>query len=185
MSLSLLSPTGLLRLLKTWSFTWKLVKELKKLVTHGHLVPWVRTANRRIVVLSWHGQGTFLQSFQIDSWTHLSACSVGTGGRFSYCEGLGSLIWPFNFVKRRSFTCVELPFQSPTSCHGSYRDTVTLLYAWVEQNLCYGFHKCSTSELTLSTSNPAQTLTLATVHILCIPLPRRVEFAPKPVTWVL
>jgi hypothetical protein len=65
------------------------------------------------------------------------------------------------------------------SCDASYRDTVTLLYALVEQKLCYGFHKCSTAELTLSTLNPAQTLTLAPIQILCILLPRRVEFDPK------
>ena len=62
---------------------------------------------------------------------------------------------------------------------------ITLLCAWVEQNVCYDFHKCSTSELTLSTLNSAQNLTLAPVKIVCIHLPWRAEYGPKPVMWDL
>jgi hypothetical protein len=186
MSLSLPSPTGSVRHpLQTWRFTWKSIKKLKRLMAQSHLVTWIRTANRWIVVLfpTWTRNASPKLPDRL--WSRRSACSVGTGGRIPYCEGLGSLIWPFNPVKRQRFTCVELPFQSPMSCHTSYSHTVTLLYAWVKQNLCYGFHKCSTSELTLSTLNPSQTLTLAPVQILYIPLSRRVEFDPKPVMWDL
>jgi hypothetical protein len=121
MSLSLLSSTGLLRRpLKAWSLAWKLNKKLKKLLTHNHLVTWVRTANRWIVVpfLTWTRD---LSPKLPDRLRNPPArlFSGYRGGPFPYCEGLGSLIWPFNLVKRRSFTCVELPCQSPVSCHGS------------------------------------------------------------------